>query len=187
MSTLPPLWQVILIGMTPGRSSDCGLGERAISRGWPSVRAASDSLTTDGCVQLPPSQPWKAPAGVTSALSPTRAELGGSRRTTVARTKASPRRARSEASSSRSLRTRLTHRDPGLGPVVVVGDVHVVESLGGPGDDRCLVAMTPDHRLAASRAFGARELGEERAGVERRRRLDLPVLRNDERRLRVSM
>lgn len=35
--------------------------------------------------------------GLTSAASPTRDELGGSRRTTVARTNASPRGARAEA------------------------------------------------------------------------------------------
>ena len=86
--------------VSPARAPDAESGSRTMpmSRGAPSARAASASRITVGRVQLPPSQPWNSPSGVTTALSPTRAELGGSRRTTVASAKASLRPASSDAS-----------------------------------------------------------------------------------------
>ncbi|HVT56941.1 MAG TPA: hypothetical protein VHR45_00960 [Thermoanaerobaculia bacterium] len=63
----------------------------------PSRRARCASRTTAGWVQLPPSQPLKAPAAVMRAMSPACAELAGRRRTTTASTKGSSRRARSAA------------------------------------------------------------------------------------------
>ncbi len=53
-------------------------------RGRPSARAASASRTTIGSEHAPPTQPSRRPSGVTTALSPTRADTGGSTRTTVA-------------------------------------------------------------------------------------------------------
>ena len=46
-----------------------------------------------GRVQVPPTQPWNSPDCVTMAVSPTCAEMGGSRLTTVATAKGSPRTA----------------------------------------------------------------------------------------------
>src|SRR5262245_38782505 len=90
MSTLPPLAQVRGNATTPGRRSAAGSGESATSRGTPSASASRTSRTRVGCVQLPPSQPWKRPPSVTSARSPSRAEVAGSRRTTTASAKGSP-------------------------------------------------------------------------------------------------
>src|SRR5262245_1934464 len=68
------------------------------------------SRTTVSRVQPPPAQPWYSPLSVTSAVSPTRAELGGSRRTTVTSAKRSPRSLRLAASGSSSGRTSLLRR-----------------------------------------------------------------------------
>src|SRR5215470_7443621 len=77
MSTLPPLAQVRGKATTPGRRSAPGSGESETSRGTPSASAWRTSRTSVGCVQLPPSQPWKRPPSVTSARSPTRADDDG--------------------------------------------------------------------------------------------------------------
>src|SRR5689334_4208017 len=63
------------------------------------------SRTTVSRVHPPPAQPWYSPVSVMSAASPTRAELGGSRRTTVTSAKRSPRAESPAASASRSART----------------------------------------------------------------------------------
>jgi hypothetical protein len=55
-----------------------------MSCGVPSASARSASRRTTGSEQLPPIQPRSRPSAVMTALSPGRAEVGASVRTTVA-------------------------------------------------------------------------------------------------------
>src|SRR6266540_1748504 len=127
-SSPPPDGQVLTAATTPGSSTAAGssataacisAGVMRTSRGWPSASAASASLMTIGSEQAPPTQPDNRPSGVTTALSPTRADTGGSTRTTVARACA-PLTA-TTVSSSRSHEALLVHGRPYL----VAGHGHV--------------------------------------------------------------
>src|SRR6185436_10047665 len=176
MSTLPPLWQVIGNTRIPGRFSVWGSGARAIRRGAPSAMALSDSRTTVGCVQLPPSQPWNAPSAVMRAPSPAWALEAGWRRTTVASAKGSSFATRPAASTKSSERMRQIRRD-----------VDVGETVRGPGHGRGVLAV-PAHDLPAAAVTAHREdLGEERAVVERRGRVHPAVLRDHERSSRLPI
>src|SRR6266700_4335757 len=88
-SSPPPDGQVDTASTTPGGGSaaaSSAAGVMRTSRGRPSARAASASRTTIGSEQAPPTPPLSRPSAVTTALSPTRADTGGSTRTTVATT-----------------------------------------------------------------------------------------------------
>ena len=70
------------MGMTSPRGSR--EPPKASRRG---CRSASDAMAwrvTSGRVQLPPIHPWTVPSAVMTAVLPDAAELGRSRRTTVA-------------------------------------------------------------------------------------------------------
>src|SRR6266511_878540 len=107
-------------------------------------------------------------------MSPWCAELYDSRRTTVASTNGSPRRARSAASSSSSARIGSASFDPGPDALEVVGDVEVGERGRRPLDLDGLRAVRLHHPLAASIAVEGAQLAEERTPVEDRRRQHLP-------------
>src|SRR3954464_11743938 len=95
----------------PGRGAPAWPeGERLSRRGSPSAMARSDSRSPASRVQPPPAQPWYSPLTVTSAASPTRAELGGSRRTTVTSAEDSSRAESFAASASRSGRISPSKR-----------------------------------------------------------------------------
>ena len=131
--------------------------------------------STVGRVQLPPTQPWKLPSRVTTAVSPTWAETGGLRPTTVASANGSPRRARSAASCSRS---RRTLQAPGQGAAdlfVVLGVVDVAQGRLGPAERDRLVLVPAHHLLAAALVRDGQELREERPRVERGRGLHVAV------------
>ena len=81
-STFPSLPQDMGTGTISPRSP--GEAPKPSSRGRPSASAASAWRTTSGCVQLPPIHPCTWPSPVITAVLPGLAELGRSRRTTVA-------------------------------------------------------------------------------------------------------
>src|SRR5438132_5625279 len=99
-------------------------------------------------------------------MSPWCAELYDSRRTTVASTNGSPRRARSAASSSSSARIASASFDPGHDPLEVLGNVEVGERGGRPLDFDGLSAVRFHHSLAAAVSLEGAQLAEERAAVE---------------------
>src|SRR5260221_5768025 len=171
ISTVPPLWHVMGKTRTPGRALAWGSGSSTIRRGFWSSIAFSASLTTVGRVQLPPTQPWKVPSRITSATSPTCAEMGGLRATTVASTNGSPRRARSEASSSKSRCIGLSPRHMRARMLVVLGDIDVAQGVLRPDDDRSFAAVLADDALGAMLALHGEQLGKEGAVVENRGRI----------------
>src|SRR5262249_48920893 len=156
--------------LTPGRRRDSGSGSRHTSRGWPSSSARSASATTVGRVQLPPTQPWKA-SRVTSAVSPTWAEVGGVRATTVASTNGAPRRTSSEARWSSSSCMVSASCDLGARALVVGRQVDVAQRALGPVDDHRVLLVAADHLLGATFAGDLEQLVEQRAVVQRRWRL----------------
>src|SRR6266540_4261009 len=168
-SSPPPDGQVLTAATTPGSSTAAGssataacisAGVMRTSRGWPSASAASASLMTIGSEQAPPTQPDNRPSGVTTALSPTRADTGGSTRTTVARACA-PLTA-TTVSSSRSHEALLVHGRPYL----VAGHGHVDV---GDAQRRQRVEHRVD--VGRRRAHGgglAHAVGAERVGHVRR-------------------
>src|SRR6476619_362272 len=86
---------------SPRRPSAGASFESRRSRGCPSAIAWSDSRTTTGWAQLPPTQPSMVPSGWTMPLAPGRAEVGRATATTVAVTNGRP------AASSSAARTKM--------------------------------------------------------------------------------
>src|SRR3954469_3298096 len=100
-----------------------------------------------------------------TAMSPGCAELYGSRRTTMARTKGLPSFDRSAASCRRSARIfNLPGEAFDVGRHVEVG-----ERFRGPGQLQRLAAVLLHHPLAATVSRELAQLRKERAAVERRR------------------
>src|SRR5213592_4253281 len=144
-SSDPALGQVLTWATTPGRCSGARSGAILTSRGCPSPMATRASRRTRASEQLPPTQPQSLPSAAMSALSPARADVGGSTLTTVATTNVSPRcrsfTARSKTSSASDMsallgRARLLQCRPDL----VGGDLHV-DVLDAQVPDRV------DHRI----------------------------------------
>ena len=79
-----------------------GSGAKLMRRGPPSSKAARDSAMTMDWEQAPPIQPVIPPPCRMTALNPGFPDVGRTARTTVARTKGSPRPRSSSASSNGS-------------------------------------------------------------------------------------
>src|SRR2546423_7139427 len=108
-SSEPALGQVLRCGTTPGKCPGAWPGEILTSGGWPSPEAFGAARRTSPSEQLPPIHPQSLPSAVINALSPARADVGGSTRTTVATTNASPRSRSPTARSRTSSASDMTY------------------------------------------------------------------------------
>ena len=141
---------------SPGRCSVGRVGGEAISRGAPSAIAASASRTTVGCVQLPPSQPWKSPSARDERAVADLRRARGLRAARRSRARRARRGATSSAARIRSSGRIAASAASRLRALVVAGHVEVGQRARRPGDDRASPAGAADHALRAAVALASR-------------------------------